>query len=314
LLSLIGARVAQAAPIEQALTLDVGGGKALAGTLLLPAAAGKVPVVLLIAGSGPTDRDGNSGPGAQTDNLKMLARGLAAQGVASLRYDKRGIGASRAAMKFETTLRVDAYVDDAAAWIARLKADPRFSSVVVVGHSEGALVGLLAAQKSDAGADGFVSVAGIADNVGVVLRRQLASKLPPALLAESDRILGALEHGQTVADVPPALALLYRPSVQPFLISVMQYAPAERMARLRMPALIVQGATDLQLGIDQAEALKAADPQATLVLIPDMNHMLKNVPADAPDPTASYRDPTLPLHPRLAPAIADFVRGIKPAS
>ena len=293
---------------EQALTLVAPGG-AIAGTLMLPAASGKLPVVLIIAGSGPTDRDGNSAllPG-HNDSLKMLAEALARQGIASLRYDKRGIGASRAAMRSEAALRFDDLVDDAAGWIARLKADPRFSKVVAIGHSEGALIGMLAAAR--AGADGYVSLAGIADGLGVVLRRQLAGKLPPPLASENERILAALEHGRTAAEVPPALAIYYRPSVQPYLVSVLKYAPAERIAALHVPTLIVQGTTDIQVGVDQARALHAARPDAALLIIPGMNHVLKAVPADAPNPIASYSDPSLPLHPQLAPAIVDFVRGV----
>lgn len=297
-----------AAPGEQALTLETRSGT-LAGMLLVPAAGGKLPVALIIAGSGPTDRDGNSRlPGLHNDSLKLLAEALARQGIASLRYDKRGIGASRAAMTSESALRFDDYVDDAAGWIAMLKADPRFSNVVVIGHSEGALIGMLAAPR--AGADAFVSVAGIADGLGVVLRRQLASKLTPELAADSERILAALEHGQTAAMVPPALAVLYRPSVQPYLISILKYAPAERMAALRIPVLIVQGTSDTQVGVDQAEKLKAAKPDAVLAIIPDMNHVLKQATLDPLQQKAAYGDPSLPLHPQLAPAIVAFVRGL----
>ncbi|WP_051971986.1 alpha/beta hydrolase [Massilia sp. 9096] len=301
-----------AGPAGQALTQEVKGG-VLAGTLMLPAATGKMPVALIIAGSGPTDRDGNSTvPGFRSDSLKLLAAALAQQGIASLRYDKRGIGASRAAMPSESALRFDDYVDDAARWLATLKADPRFSNVVVIGHSEGALIGMLAA--ANAGADGFVSLAGIADGFAVVLRKQLAGKMAPAQLAESERILTALEHGATVADVPPGLAMLFRPSVQPYLISVMKYAPAERFATLRIPALIVQGETDVQVGVDQAVKLKAAKPDALLVTIPGMNHALKAATSDIAQQKAAYGDPALPLHPQLAPAIVGFVRSLKQAN
>jgi pimeloyl-ACP methyl ester carboxylesterase len=297
---------------EQALTLAAPEG-AVAGTLLVPAASGKLPVALIIAGSGPTDRDGNNALlRGHNDSLKMLAEALARQGIASLRYDKRGIGASRAAMHSEAALRFDDLIDDAAGWIARLKADPRFSTVVVIGHSEGALIGMLAAAR--AGADGYVSLAGIADGLGVVLRKQLAGKLPPPLASENERILAALEHGRTTAEVPPALAAFYRPSVQPYLVSVLKYAPAERIAALHIPTLIVQGTTDIQVGVDQAEALAKARPDAALLLIPGMNHVLKAVPADAANPVASYSDPGLPLHPQLAPAIVAFVRGLPPTA
>jgi len=294
--------LAQAGDVE--IVLDTPTGK-LAGSLRLPAATGPAPVALIIAGSGPTDRDGNSAmlPG-RNDSLRMLAEALAAKGVASVRYDKRGIGASAAAMGSESALRFETYIDDAAAWIARLKADPRFSRVAVIGHSEGSLIGMVAARQ--AGAAAFVSIAGPGAPLQTVLRRQLAAQLPPALSEENERILGKLEHGELAGDVPPLLAALYRPSVQPYLVSQFRYLPAERIAALAVPVLIVQGTTDIQVNVDDARALKAAYPQARLEIVDGMNHVLKLVP---PGPTqlASYGDPALPLAPALVVALTSFL-------
>jgi pimeloyl-ACP methyl ester carboxylesterase len=306
LLLAVAAQVLAAPAGDQPIALETASGT-VAGSLRLPAGVGKAPVVLIIAGSGPTDRDGNSAmiPG-RNDSLRMLAEALAQAGLASVRYDKRGIGASRSAAPDESQLRFDTYVEDAAAWIAKLKADPRFSSVAVIGHSEGALIGMLAAER--AGASAYVSLAGVAEGPGALLRKQLAGKLPPPLAADNERILASLEQGKTVAEVPPALAAMYRPSVQPYLISWMRYVPSARIAALRMPVLIVQGTTDIQVDAGQAQALKAARPDAALAIIPGMNHVLKDVPADPQRQMASYGDPSLPLHPRLAPAIAGFLR------
>jgi alpha-beta hydrolase superfamily lysophospholipase len=302
-------QVLAAPPAEQPIALESAGGT-VAGTLRLPEGAGKAPVVLIIAGSGPTDRDGNSAmiPG-RNDSLKMLAEALAQAGFASVRYDKRGIGASKSATLDESQLRFDTYVDDAAAWIAKLKADPRFSTVAVIGHSEGALIGMLAAERT--GASAYVSLAGVAEGPGAVLRKQLAGKLPPPLAADNERILASLEQGKTVAEVPPALAAFYRPGIQPYLISWMRYVPTAHIAALRMPVLIVQGTTDIQVGVEQAQALKAARPDAGLAVIPGMNHVLKDVPIDPLHPLASYGDPALPLHAQLVPAIVDFLRKVR---
>lgn len=293
-------------PDEAEMVLDTPTGK-IAGSLLLPKAGGPVPVVLLIAGSGPTDRDGNSAmiPG-RNDSLRMLAQALAGAGIASVRYDKRGIGASAAAMQGESGLRFDTYIMDAAAWIARLKGDPRFSKVAVIGHSEGSLIGMVAAKQ--AGAAAFVSIAGVGTPLPAVLRRQLAGKLPPELLAENERILSALERGEQAAGVPPALAMLYRPSVQPYLISQFRYLPAERIAALSVPVLIVQGTTDIQVGLEDARALQQASPGARLQIVEGMNHVLKMVPADGAQ-LASYGDPALPLAPALVPGVASFLHG-----
>lgn len=294
-----------AQPLRDAdIVLDTPTGK-LAGSLLLPAAKTPVPVALIIAGSGPTDRDGNSRmiPG-RNDSLRMLAEELAQAGIASVRYDKRGIGASTAAVRSESALRFETYIDDAAAWTARLRSDPRFSKVAVIGHSEGSLIGMVAAQQ--AGAAAFVSIAGTGAPLPAVLRRQLADKLPVELLKENERVLGALERGETVEQVPPLLAALYRPSVQPYLISQFRYQPAERIAALAMPVLVVQGTTDIQVGVEDAQALKQANPRARLEIVEGMNHVLKMAPAGGAQ-LASYGDPALPLAPGLATAVTSFL-------
>lgn len=310
---LLAAGIASGQTLEEHIALETPTGR-IAGTLQLPAAAADKPEgalkgVLIIAGSGPTDRDGNSPlvPG-RNDSLRMLAVALAEEGIASLRYDKRGVGASLPAGPTESELRFEHYVDDAAAWITRLKADPRFGAVAVIGHSEGSLIGMLAAQQ--AGAAAFVSIAGIADGPSSVLRKQLAGKLPPELDKESERILAALENGTTVDQVPPALLTLYRPSVQPYMISWFKYVPSERIAALTMPVLIVQGNTDIQVAVAQAYGLHRARPDATLAIIPGMNHIFKHVRADPALQAAAYSDPSLPVSPLLVKAVGDFLRKV----
>ena len=306
LLLLAGGIAAHAHAAETPITIDTPTGQ-LAGTLELPAGADKPRVALLIAGSGPTDRDGNSSliPG-RNDSLKLLAAGLADAGIATVRYDKRGIGGSHAAGSAESALRFEMFVDDAAAWIARLKADPRFASVAVIGHSEGSLIGMLAARQADAAA--FVSIAGIADGASTLMRKQLEGKLPPELEKESERILVSLESGVVVDPVPPALATLFRPSVQPYLISWFKYVPAQRITELTMPVLVVQGNTDIQVDVVQANRLHGARPGAKLAIIPGMNHVFKHVRAVPELQVASYGDPSLPVSPLLVKSIADFLQ------
>lgn len=310
LFMLAGAAMAQTS--EEAIDLDTPTGR-IAGTLQLPATAAKPRVALIIAGSGPTDRDGNTPviPG-RNDSLKMLAAALAEESIASVRYDKRGIAASQAAGPQESDMRFEMYVEDAAAWIGKLKADPRFGQVDVIGHSEGSLIGMLAAQQ--AGAAAFVSIAGAADGASALLRRQLAGKLPPELDQENERILAALEAGNTVEQVPPALAVFYRPSVQPYLISWFKYVPARRIAALTMPVLIVQGNTDMQVEVAQANALQRAKPDANLAIIPGMNHVFQHVRADAALQAAAYGDPSLPVSPLLVKAVAGFLRNPAPSA
>lgn len=298
---------AHAAGSEQEATLAVHGG-VLHGTLSLPDGQGKVPVVLLHAGSGPTDRNGNSAmlPG-QNNALRMLAEALARNGIATLRYDKRGIGASASAGRREADLRLDDYIDDATAWLRQLRADPRFTNVLMAGHSEGALIAMVACQKAQL--DGCVLIAGAGNALDDILRAQLKPRLPPELYAQNERILLALKRGEQVSDVPPALLALYRPSVQPYLISSLQVDPRAVVGALRMPLLILQGATDLQVSVADAQALSAAAPAARLVIVPGMNHVLKMVSGDLAQQMPSYGDPALPLAPALVDAVTAFVQG-----
>src|SRR6266566_1531505 len=200
-----GAIAASAFPLrgfaaETNITLKTATGT-LAGTLSSPAKtkAKAVPVVLLIAGSGPTDRDGNNPtlPG-KNDALRLLADALAARGIASVRYDKRGIGASASAMTAEKDLRFDTYVDDAAGWIRLLHANPRYTRIVVAGHSEGALIGAIAAERGNVAA--YVSLEGAGRPAYTVLREQLRPALAPASLVQADAILAQLKAGNLYTD------------------------------------------------------------------------------------------------------------------
>jgi hypothetical protein len=297
--------------VSDSIHLDTPTGR-IEGTIVVPAAKVAAPVMLIIAGSGPTDRNGNSPllPGAN-NNLKQIAESLATRGIASLRYDKRGIAASRAAGPAEADLRFDHYVDDAAAWIKLLRADPRFTTITVVGHSEGSLIGMIAAQR--ASADGFVSIAGAGRPAGVVLREQLtAAPMPPEMRESALRGIAALESGHTADSTPPALAALFRPSVQPYLISWLRYRPAEELGRLGVPTLIVQGTTDVQVKVTDAEALKAGQPRAQLLIVEGMNHVLKHETAmDMTAQMKSYGDPSLPVVPELLRAIETLVRSTR---
>ncbi len=289
----------RASPIQ----LETKNGK-IDGTIDLPAGAGPFPVVILIAGSGPTDRDGNQ-PRMKNDSLKQLGHGLAARGIAVLRYDRRGIGKSAAVQPKEEDLRFDMLVGDVVEWIKVLRKDKRFSRVGVVGHSEGSLVGMLAAKQG--GADAFVALAGCGRPASEVLRWQLAKNLPRELKDRSDAIIDELAAGRTVADTPRELVSLFRPSVQPYLISYFKYDPAREIARLTIPVLIVQGTTDLQTPVDDAKLLVKARKDAQLSLIEGMNHVLKQAKS-MEEQKAAYFDPTIPIEARLVEDVSAFLR------
>lgn len=288
------------------LELTTSGG-VLHGTLEAPAKPDKSCVVLILAGSGPTDRDGNSlGLPGKNDSLKMIAADLAHRGIASARIDKRGIAASKSAGPKEANLLFDTYVDDAVAWIDFLQTQQGFKKVIVLGHSEGALVGLVAAVKKPVA--GYISLAGTSRRASVLLREQLATKLTPELIAESNIILQQLDQGTPVKKVSGALDPLFRKSVQPYLISWFKYTPTEEIARLTSPCLIVQGTTDIQIPVSDADALHQARSGSKLVKIDGMNHVLKKVGSDQAAQISSYSDPDLPLHPGLMGPISQFIR------
>ncbi|GGK69426.1 alpha/beta hydrolase [Rufibacter glacialis] len=279
----------------------------LKGTLLLPVSQKPVPVVLLISGSGPTDRDGNN-PAMKNNSLKMVAEALQAQGIASVRYDKRGIAESTAAAVSEFDLRFDHYVQDAAAWVQKLKEDKRFSKVVVLGHSEGSLIGMMAARQAKA--DGFISVAGVGQTADQVIREQLQAQ-PQQVKDAAFPILDQLAQGKAVTEVNPMLAALFRPSVQPYLISWFKQDPQAELRKLTVPVLLVQGTQDLQVSRQEVQLLAAASPKSKLVEIENMNHVLKETTPDRTANFSTYANPTLPLAPPLMPAVVAFVKSIK---
>jgi pimeloyl-ACP methyl ester carboxylesterase len=296
-------RTARAAALDIRLHTATG---TIDGTLDAVAAA-PAPLVLIVPGSGSIDRNGNSSL-LRGNTYELLASALAAAGVASVRYDKRGVGKSASALASEQELRFETYIDDAAAWLCRLRTDRRFSKIAVAGHSEGALVGMIAAQRAPA--DAVVSLEGAGRPAPVILREQLKPKLPPALYTQADAIITRLQRGHTVAEVPPALASLFRPSVQPYLISWFRYDPAADIARVRAPVTIVQGTADVQVTLVDAAALARADPFARLIVIDGMNHVLKYAPDTSSQAAIlkGYEDLSLPVDPRAVTAVISATR------
>ncbi|RNI30484.1 alpha/beta hydrolase [Rufibacter latericius] len=292
--------------LGEAIELLTGKGT-LKGTLLLPSSNDKVPVVLILSGSGPTDRDGNN-PAMRNNSLKMVAEGLQAQGIASVRFDKRGIAQSKDAAISEFDLRFDTYVHDAAAWVEKLKQDARFSKVVVLGHSEGSLIGMMAARQAKA--DGFISVAGAGQSADKIIRQQLQGQ-PKAVTDAAFPILDQLSQGKAVPEVSPMLTSLFRPSVQPYLISWFQYDPQKVIGKMTIPVLLVQGKEDLQVSVQEAYLLNSAAPKSKLVEIDHMNHVLKETTSDRNANLATYANPTLPLAPSLVPALVAYVNSLK---
>jgi pimeloyl-ACP methyl ester carboxylesterase len=269
------------------------------------------PVVLIIPGSGPTDRDGDNPMGVTAAPYRLLADALAAKGVSSVRIDKRGMFGSKGAVPDPNKVTIADYATDTHGWVVAIRKRTGVKCVWVLGHSEGSLVALAAAQQPDS-ICGVISVSGAGRKLSDVIREQLRSNPANAsLLDQAMPAIDKLEEGQhvDVTGMNPALLRLFAPQVQDFLIDDIRHDPATLAASIKVPLLIIQGERDIQVSTADARALAAAQPKAKLVLIPAMNHVLKDVASDERAANiATYSDSSLPVDSTLVDAIASFVK------
>ena len=310
LVALLYGASASAAPASVEAELEAAGpAGALKGTMLAPESP-KGAVILIIPGSGPTNRDGNSPLGIKASTYKLLAEGLAARGIATVRIDKRGMFGSAGAIADANAVTIDDYAADVHAWVKVIRAKTGASCVWLLGHSEGGLVAL-ASSRSAGDVCGLILIAAAGQPLGEVLRAQLkANPANAPVLGQALAAIGALEAGRhvDVSAMHPALLPLFSPKIQGFLISTFALDPARLIADWKKPVLIMQGERDIQVSVADAERLKQAAPDAKLVLLPDTNHVLKTVtsPNRAAN-MAAYADPSLPLAPGVIDGIAGFV-------
>jgi hypothetical protein len=282
---------------------------ALAGTLVEPGE--DRPLVLILPGSGPTDRDGNNPGGVTAAPYRLLAEALAEHGVGTLRIDKRGIAGSRNAAYDPNAVTIADYVEDTRRWIAAARAETDVPCVWLLGHSEGGVIALAAADAGVPDICGVLLVAVPGRGFADVLREQLrANPANAPILAEAEGALAVLEAGNRVdaTRLHPALQGMFSPSVQGFIIDLMAHDPAALAAKAEVPMLIVQGGRDMQVAQADGDALAAANPDATYVTIADMNHVLKTVETDERQANLmAYVDPSRPVSPRLVAAILEFL-------
>jgi pimeloyl-ACP methyl ester carboxylesterase len=283
---------------------------ALEGTLEVPGGCAGMPVLLIISGSGPQDRDGGA-----PAMYKHLAGDLKAAGFASLRFDDVGVGGSAAAVppsvEALAALTYEFEIDAARRWIPVLRGDRRFGSIVAAGHSQGALTATLLAQDADGGSDAVISLAGAGRPIDAVLRAQLEPQLPAEVIARLDAALVKLRAGELAGALAPPLDRLLPVAAQRYWMSWMKYDPKVEIGRVTRPALIVQGGTDVQVTAIDAALLREGKADAEYVEISDMCHVLKQAPvASIASQAAQYSDPALPLHADLVPAIAEFLRSV----
>lgn len=257
---------------------------------------------IIISGSGPTDRDGNN-TSLKSDYLKMLADGLYENGISSYRYDKRGVGSSVGDIKTGNEVRFSDYINDVASIIIHFKDTKKFKKIVVIGHSEGALIGMIASRSI---ADKFISIAGSAEDYLNLIQRQLSIQ-PPYVKSMSDPIIEKLKNKELVDSVPPLLNNLFNNSLQKYLIEASSYDPQEEISKLEIPVLIVQGSNDIQIEIKDAQLLHNAATKSRLEIIQGMNHIFRQSPENRLLNIQTYGNPELPIDFSLVNVILDFI-------
>jgi len=273
------------------------------GTLFLPENATKATrLIILIAGSGPTNRSGNQ-MGLQNNSLKYLSQALAKNKIAVFSYDKRIIAQMVAGTVKESELSFDDFINDAKGVIQYFKAKKEFSKIIIAGHSEGSLIGMVAANGN---ADGFVSISGAGSPIDEIITWQI-EKQAPTMKEEVKNYFDILRTGSTFELKNPMLGSIFRESAQPYLISWMKYNPALEIAKLKIPVLIINGTKDLQVTVAEAELLKKAKPDAKIEIILNMNHIFKEVKGDDTENSATYNNPDLPIMTELPIIISKFI-------
>lgn len=278
----------------------------LKGTLYSPLKQSKkTNLVILIAGSGPTDRDGNQ-KGLTNNSLKLLAEALANNGIAVYSYDKRIFAQIASGKLDEASLSFDNFIDDAKAVIQYFKNQKKYHSITIAGHSEGALIGMVAA---DGNADGYISIAGAGRPIDEVLVEQIG-KQAPFLKEEVQKNLETLKSGTTFELKNQMLASLFRASVQPYMISWIKYNPQTEIKKLQIPTLLINGNKDIQVSVNDAQLLQQAKPDAQLKIISNMNHIFKEIKGDEAENKASYTNPDLPITTDLSELITTFIKSI----
>ncbi len=281
---------------------EVSVSKHIDGTLLIPNDVEKPNLVIIIAGSGPTDRNGNQNF-MKNDALKKLAESLTAKSIATFRYDKRIIK-QILNRDIDKDLLFDDFVNDAKDVVTYFKESEKFSKIYLAGHSQGSLVGMLASEKD---VDGFISLAGAGQNIGDVIVEQVA-KMSPQLGEEAQKVVDKLKSGEKTTDFPQSLASVFNADIQDFMINWMSYEPTEIIHELKIPILIINGTKDLQVSENEANLLKEANENAQLNIIENMNHVLFEIDGGDLENSKSYNESSREISALLIENIVSFIK------
>jgi len=276
--------------------------KLIDGTLTKPFSVDNPDLVIFIQGSGPTDRNGN-GFMMKNDASKLIAKELAKNGIASYRFDKRIFKMNEFKIK-EEDLSFEDFVKDVSDILDYFKKEQNFGKIIIAGHSEGSLIGMLAAKDK---ANAFISIAGPARSIDKIIVDQIAKQSEGLAENAENAFLEIKENGKT-SNYNPLLESVFRPSVQPYMRSWMKYNPTEEISKLEIPILIINGNLDIQVDTTEAELLKEANPNAELVILDKMNHVFRKIEGDDLENTKAYNEPKRPLHPELISVLVNFIK------
>ena len=299
---LIGSQFAIAQDATSFTDQEIEVNKFINGTLLLPNGVAKPNLAIIIAGSGPTDRDGNQNF-LKTNNLKKLAVGLTKQDIATFRYDKRIVKQIRKG-NVDKNMMFDDFVTDAISVVEYFRNSDAYNKIYIIGHSQGSLVGLLAARDR---ADGFISLAGAGQSIDMVITEQVI-KTAPMFKDDTIRIFDVLKEGKTTKDYPIALSSIFNLDVQPFIRNWMKYNPQTEIAKLEIPILIINGTKDLQVSEAEAKLLHEAAKSSTLKIIENMNHVLVTIEGDDLENSKSYNESGRKLAEGLLNELTQFIK------
>lgn len=260
----------------------------------------KSPLIIWISGSGNIDRNGNQASyNVKADYIKQFRDSINKKGISFFSYDKRTANPEN--IKYKNDIVFEDFIDDAKTVIDHFRDDRRFSGIILIGHSQGSLVAMLASKNIDK----YISLEGASDAIDKVLVQQIIRQSPIAgdtLRSE----LNELRETGTIKYINPYLRTLLPKQNLLFLKSWMEYDPAKEIKKISIPILIINGIKDTQVLVDDAQALYYSNPNSKLVLIENMNHVLKDVQTDE-DNLKSYYLSDYPLSKKLINEVADFI-------
>ncbi len=205
----------------------------------------------------------------------------------------------------EKNMSFEDFIKDVKDVATYFRSQKKYSKIIIAGHSEGSLIGMVAALNN---ADGYISIAGAGRPIDEVLLEQL-TKQSPSIKEEAQKGLAALKQGKTFENKNPMLSSLFRESVQPYMISWIKYNPQVEIAKLSIPILVINGTKDIQVPPSDAELLHAAYTKSELKIIENMNHIFKEIKVDS-DNLKSYNNPNLPVMPELISSITQYINSI----